>query len=747
MTQQLSPQDELIVFEDDLQETSVDANALPWKMLVVDDEQQMHKATTFALQGFMFEERPLEIISAYSGAEAQEILNQDEDIACILLDVVMETESAGLDLVSYIRDDLKNNSVRIILRTGQPGYAPELEVISRYDINDYKAKSELTRTKLITALTSALRSYEQIRAMETGQAGLEYIVQATRNLFRERSVDKLAQDIIEPFCHLSGCQPTEVVVCGSHRNDSPEQSIILAKGSNVTADINSTVQTLDESYAEIINQAIVEQKSILTGNILCLLAHSPSNHKMIICGSSVSPIDTAHQKLLEVFGVQVATSLENTYLFERIQEIAFQDNLTTLRNRNGFLETIQNSLDTSRDQHTLLLIDIDNFQAVNDGLGHDIGNEVIKKMAERLKQTFPNAIIGRVSGDTFGVYLKVDNNEAIHIAADKLYKAFQSTISIGDNEFPVSVSTGISSTLDCDNNSGELFKDAGIALKYAKSNTKGKHQLFDPAMDQQLKRRLNVIKELKGALENEEMVLFYQPQYCLKTKQYIGVEALVRWFKPDGSIISPMDFIPAAEDSGQIVHIGEWVLKTACEQQVQWIKDGLPPMRVAVNISMRQFKDPNFIDFVYETIKSTGIDPNYLELEITESMVSEDAMVFIDQLSMLRLDGIKVAIDDFGTGYSSLSYLQRLPVDRVKIDRSFIRRVESNSGDKTIVSLIIKMGHELNLSVIAEGVEEEEQTDVLVELGCDEVQGFFYAKPMHATDVTKLIQESLISKN
>ena len=376
---------------------------------------------------------------------------------------------------------------------------------------------------------------------------------------------------------------------------------------------------------------------------------------------------------------------------------------------------------------------------MNDGLGHDIGNEVLKKVATLLQSTFSKALIGRASGDTFGVYLPSSTTEDQESAITNLYKAFEHTLNIGDNELPLSVTVGAACATESEDSANNLFKNAGIALKYAKSNTKGKHQFFDSAMDEQLKLRLNVIKELKGALENDEMVLFYQPQYCLKTNQYIGVEALIRWFKPDGTIISPMDFIPAAEDSGQIVHIGEWVLITACAQQVECLKQGLPPLRMAVIISMRQFKDPNFIDFVYETVKSTGIDPKYLELEVTESMVSEDAMVFIDQLSMLRMDGITVAIDDFGTGYSSLSYLQRLPVDRVKIDRSFIRRVETNAGDKTIVSLIVKMGHELNLQVIAEGVEDEEQTEVLLELGCDEVQGFYYAKPMHPDDVKDLL--------
>ena len=740
MTQQLSPQDELIVFEDDHHDSVAEPSATPWKMLVVDDEQQMHKATTFALQGFLFEGKPLEILSAYSGAEAREILAKENDIACILLDVVMETENAGLDLVGHIRDVIKNNSVRIILRTGQPGYAPELEVISKYDINDYKAKSELTRTKLITALTSALRSYEQIKAMETGQAGLEFIVQASRELFQERTIHRLARDIIQPFAHLAKCSENEVIVCGRHQAASGSAgSIIIASGSGCDLAPNSPVQELDEATRDLIEKTLSEEQSHLDGEAITLFAKSPSGHQIAIYSKSNQRLDNVNKKLLDVFGVQIATSLENTYLFEHINEIAFQDNLTGLKNRNGFLDTIQNSLDVEHQEHLILLIDIDNFQAVNDGLGHDTGNEVIKKVAEKLSSTFPSATLGRVSGDTFGVYLPAQTTEEHENLATQLYDAFAASVSIGDNELPVSVSAGLASTENCDNSANELFKNAGIALKYAKSNTKGKHQFFDPAMDEQLKRRLNVIKELKGALLNDEMVLFYQPQYCLKTKEYIGVEALVRWFKPDGTIISPMDFIPAAEDSGQIVHIGEWVLKTACEQQVQWVKDGLPPLRVAVNISMRQFKDPGFIDYVYETIKNTGIDPKYLELEITESMVSEDAMLFIDQLSMLRMDGMTVAIDDFGTGYSSLSYLQRLPVDRVKIDRSFIRRVESNQGDKTIVSLIIKMGHELNLQVIAEGVEEEEQTDVLVELGCDEVQGFFYAKPMHANDVKELL--------
>jgi diguanylate cyclase (GGDEF)-like protein len=736
---QLSPPDELIVFEDDHHSEDEGSSLKPWKMLVVDDEQQMHKATTFALQGFMFDGAPLEILSAHSAEEARAILTSEPDIACILLDVVMETENAGLDLIGFIRDEIKNTAVRIILRTGQPGYAPELEVISKYDINDYKAKSELTRTKLITALTSALRSYEQITAMEAGQQGLEYIIDSSRALFQERSISALAKDIIKPFSKIADVAAEEVAVFGLMKNSNKEPRV-LASGESLQLPPGAALSTAPEPISIAVQQALESKTSNYDTETPCLFAETPSGHRVVIAASTEIAIPEVNKKLLDVFVIQTATSFENTYLFEHIKDIAYRDELTELRNRNGFLSTIQEEMDENPSDHILLLIDIDNFQAVNDGLGHDTGNEVLKVVASRLEATYPTALLARVSGDTFGVYCELNNDEDEVI--NSLYAALENTITIGNSELPISVSAGGAKTVDCEPSAAELFKNAGIALKYAKSNTKGKLQLFDPGMDEQLKRRLSVIKELKGALQNNEMVLFYQPQYCLKSKEYIGVEALIRWFKPDGTVISPMDFIPAAEDSGQIVHIGEWVLKTACEQQVAWVKQGLPPMRMAVNISMRQFKDPNFIDFVERTISETGIDPQYLELEITESMMSEDALVFIDQLAMLRMDGITVAIDDFGTGYSSLSYLQRLPVDRVKIDRSFIRRLESNKGDKTIVSLIVKMGHELDLQVIAEGVEEEAQTDILVELGCDQVQGFYYAKPMHADEVSQLIAKS-----
>ncbi|RRJ84544.1 GGDEF/EAL domain-containing response regulator [Aestuariirhabdus litorea] len=733
----MTANDDLLVFMDEGEPAPTGNGNPPWKILVVDDEQQMHQATRFALADFSFSDRPLKIISAYTAREARSIIESEPDLACIFLDVVMESEDAGLKLIPVIREEMHNHAVRIILRTGQPGYAPEVEVIQRYDINDYKAKSELTQTRLFTALTSALRCYQQIRTIEAGREGLEMIVQSSSDLFAYRAVKQFASGVLTQICSLLHIQ-AEGVIC-AHTNTLLHLSRmnILAAAGQYSELVGQPLGTVGNSQLSKDIELVLQQKqSLYLDDRTVLYLQLPSRDEIAVHISTRTPLQDIDRQLLEVFCINITIGFDNAQMFERIESLAFKDQLTNLPNRVSFLKRIEDKLLHSSQQFMIIIADIDNFQAVNDGLGGDIGNETLRTIGRMLNSCCPtNEILARLGGDLFGLIVPYRSEQQVEQVLESILGKFIEPVTIEKNHIPISLSLGVSRAPRDGVSAELLFREAGIALKHSKRKHRGGYTLFSEEMTLKLRTRLETINELRSAIDNDELYLLFQPQVNLSSGRLEGVEALIRWCKPDGTQVYPTDFIPAAEDSGLIVQIGLWVLNHACLQQVAWKQTATGPIRMAVNVSMRQFQEPNFVESVITTVQQTGITPSDLELELTESIIMSDSRVLSHKLNQLREAGIQIAIDDFGTGYSSLSYLQSLPLDRLKIDRAFIENIDSRAEDASIAAMIVAMGHELKLSVLAEGVETPAHEAVLKKLGCDEAQGYYYAKPLPAKEI------------
>ena len=545
-----------------------------WRLLVVDDEPDVHRATTFALAGVKILGRPLEFLHAYSAGEAEALLRQEDDVAVVLLDVVMEREDAGLALVKTIRQSLKLNELRIILRTGQPGYAPEIETIHDFDINDYKTKSELTRTKLYATVTAALRAYEQIR---------------------------------------------------------------------------------------------------------------------------------------------------------KLDELAFYDRLSSLPNRNKFIDLSDERLsgqDVSNE--VIAILDIDDFSEINDALGHQQGDRLLQAVAERLKAELGSEVIlARIGSDTFGLMGPDAMVDPVQVLG-----MFRRPFDVQDDSMVVTATMGLTKLLSGGVCGRDAIKDANIALKRAKKNRRGSFIVFSNEMGSDIRERVRLLQSLRSAVESERLFIVYQPQVNLHTGQVVGMEALIRWRNEDGTFVPPDRFIPLAEASGMIVAIGDWVLRMACHELVRLQAMGLTNLRMSVNVSQIQFRHPEFLEKLNAALLDTGIKPNCLELEITESVAMEDAEFMLETLHLVRELGISIAIDDFGTGYSSLSQLRLLPIDRLKIDRAFVMELQKDLSGGHIASMVIELGRNLKLTVIAEGIEEESQAEALRQLGCHEGQGYLYAKPM-----------------
>lgn len=563
-------QDELVQF---IEADQISETAQPdsfWSILLVDDEPDVHAATCLALKNLTIEGRPLHFLHAYSAKEAKEVLAKSNNVAVAIIDVVMETDEAGLQLVRHIRQEMQLYNLRIILRTGQPGYAPEIDTIQKYDINDYRTKTELTQTRLYTSLTIAIRSYS---------------------------------------------------------------------------------------------------------------------------------------------------------LFKQIEVLAYQDSLVNLPNRNAMLEELTKHQQAN---HAIALIDLDNFSDINSIIDDSFGDAVLISVAQRLRQNFSeHTFIARLGSDLFGLYGPTEE-----VNPDNIYAEFAEPFLVNNTEsLRLSATTGLAILGSKQLAAAEVLKNAGAALKQAKRLVRGKAVYFKKEQSHAARDRIKMLNMLRHSLSEQHLNLYFQPFVQLDTKKVIGAECLLRWQTPDGNFIPPDIFIPIAEQSGLMIAIGEWVVRTALNWRKRMDEHVDNGFKVAINISQVQFTEPSFVDNFLILLQESGVQGNQVELELTESVAIESFELLETNLKQLQAAGVHISMDDFGTGYSSLSVLQNLKLNRLKIDRSFISGPMA-TGNFDMAKTIITMADHLDLKTIAEGIETEEQCQALLAAGCQDGQGYLFSKPL-----------------
>ena len=427
----------------------------------------------------------------------------------------------------------------------------------------------------------------------------------------------------------------------------------------------------------------------------------------------------------------------------QIERQANYDELTGLANRNLFQDRLSQALVYAHRHESglaVLFIDLDNFKHINDSLGHDSGDLLLTQVATRLSGSVHEGdTVTRQGGDEFVLILSEDAD--VQAVTQEILKAMSESFDINGRELRITCSIGIACYPKDGEDQQTLLKNADAAMYRAKELGRNNAQYYAAGMNIKAMERLELENGLYHALTRNEFLLHYQPQVDLRTGEIVGMEALVRWLHPERGLVSPAIFIPVAEDSGLIVSLGEWVLRTACTQNKAWQLAGLKPISVAVNLSALQFRQPDLVERVADILRETELDPTCLELELTESLVMQDVEKTIATLSRLKAMGIKLSIDDFGTGYSSLSYLKRFPIDTLKIDQSFVRDITTDPDDAAIAKSIISMAHDMQLRVIAEGVETEAQKSFLSLRRCDEMQGYFFSRPVPAVEFEKLLRE------
>ena len=435
---------------------------------------------------------------------------------------------------------------------------------------------------------------------------------------------------------------------------------------------------------------------------------------------------------------------------EQVEYLAYHDGLTDLPNRALFSKLLtQGIAQAQRSGRSLVVmfLDLDRFKTINDTLGHDVGDELLVEIARRLKDALRDSdVVSRQGGDEF-VMMLPDLAEARHAAnvAQKILTATARPFTLLGNEFSVTASIGIAICPDDGADEQSLTKHADVAMYHAKSLGKNNFQFYSEALSADALQRLTLETFLRHALERDEFRLYYQPKRDIRNGRITGMEALLRWNHPELGLIEPVHFLALAEETGLIVPIGRWVLKTACEQAVAWRSEGLHPLSIAVNLTMRQFFDANLVGDVHAALRDSGMTPSLLELEITENLLMRDVERAKDVLSALKDVGVRITIDDFGVGYSSIATLARFPVHTVKIDRSLMRDIGPASDSDTLTAAVIAMGRSLKLNVVAQGVETKAQADYLSARACDEIQGFYFDMPLPVEEMAKLLDRPLVS--
>jgi diguanylate cyclase (GGDEF)-like protein/PAS domain S-box-containing protein len=485
-----------------------------------------------------------------------------------------------------------------------------------------------------------------------------------------------------------------------------------------------------------------------TQQLECRFYHKMGHEVWTIAGVSLLS-DSQDEAPNLIFQIQDIT--ERKRAEQQLLHEAYHDALTGLPNRAWFVEQLEKSLESVRQGNEelfgVLFLDLDRFKVINDSIGHMYGDQLLVGVAERLRKCLrPGDKVARLGGDEFTILLSGirEVGEVIDVA-NRIQKEVAQPFKLSGYEMFTTVSIGITLSTAGYDVPEELLRDADTAMYQAKSSGKAQYVIFDKGMHARAMNLLQLESDLRRAIDRREFAIHYQPIVSLKTGKLSGFEALVRWYHPDRGLIPPDKFVSVAEDTGLIVPIGKWVLAEACHQLKLWEQQYTSslPLLMSVNLSSRQFAHSEILDQIIQTLQVTGIDPRKLKLEITESVVMENVEVASKTLERLRSLGIELSIDDFGTGYSSLSYLHRLPIDTLKIDRSFVSRIHENNENKEIVRTIIMLAQNLGMGVIAEGVETKEQFESLIELKCEHGQGYFFAKPLDAESAGMLIRKTM----
>jgi diguanylate cyclase (GGDEF)-like protein len=706
------------------------AMGAPWRILSVDDDDAFQNALAHALKNVEILGRRIDVIRAGSMSQAARLLAKDRSFAVILADVVMETEDAGLRLAKGVREMLGLYEPRIILLTGQPGFAPIEDVMENYDLSDYCLKSDLARRGIKNVLTAAIRSYEQLTTISAARKGLQLILEASNRFTAARSIGEIASAALTEVAGLLGVPP-EGIVCveGLEPRDCNEPVVVGGAGRFAPYVRLPLADLPDPDIAALIEEALKHRHSLDHDDYQVM--YFPRQHAMAeyaIYLATGQRIDDAGRELLQVFSANASKGFGNVALISRLDRMAYEDELLRIPNRSALLREIER-LRLKRDSasgYQLVLIDLDNFGGLNDAFGVALGNDILRALIEPLRLMFqPPAMVARVAADLFAVLGPVESVD-MHCAQ----QIFDEPIQVSGGPSLRLTACTVQTRIDAvEGDSAELLRAAWCTLRSVKRLGPGHSAEYDPQIEKRAGDRFAMMSRLAHAIEGDALLLHFQPQVDLATRQIVGVEALLRW-QDESNLVPPGEFIPIAEQSSYILPIGELVVRKATQALARLRAAGFDQLDMSLNVSARQFEDPELIEKILAMTDAAALPREHVVLEVTETSAMGNFAIVSKALQVARNAGLCVAIDDFGTGFSSLAYVHELPANHLKIDRAFVSRLEDDARSRQIAHTIIRLGKTLGATLIAEGVETEAQAAWLREHGCHFAQGWLFGRPM-----------------
>ncbi|MHB8848601.1 MAG: two-component system response regulator [Burkholderiales bacterium] len=708
-------------------------------ILVIDDNPAKRLALVSVLEGLN-----QNIVIAESGRDALRHLLEHE-FAVILLDVQMPIMD-GFETARLIRSRQQSESTPIIFVTA---YARgETDMVEGYSLGAVDFIFTPIIPEILRAKVSVFVDlYNNIQMIKQHEEHLETLVaQRTADLTAEIAERKQAEIAIRKL---------------SSAMEKVADSIFITDANGVIEYINAAFENITGfSRNEVIGNTPRVIKSgkhdaqfyqqiwetLLKGEVYRnVFINRRKDGRLYHEAVTITPLADENGKITHYIssGKDITESIHSQ---ERLHHLAHHDVLTGLPNRILFVDRLKHALKRAEWRKrtvAVMFLDMDRFKLVNDTLGHEAGDRLLQAMATRLLACVREGdTVARFGGDEFVGFLNdVATPEDVVPIVDKFLDALAPPFMIDGHELFISGSIGISLYPDNGTDTQTLMKNADIAMYRAKQRSGNTSEFYRTDMNAHAMSRLHIETALRHALDRDEFVLHYQPQIDLDSGGIVGVEALIRWQRSDAELVSPNEFIPLLEETGLIVEVGEWMLNHACQQHSLWQKNGYPDLRIAVNISGRQFDSKNLIHSLRRVIEGVSMPSELLELEITESILMKNADTDIEALQALRAMGLRFAIDDFGTGYSSLTYLKRFPIDIIKIDKIFIHDITTDPDDAAIVSAIVSMAHSLGIKTIAEGVENQEQFELLRETGCDFAQGYYFSAPLSVEQMTEFLSQ------
>lgn len=712
-----------------------------WKVLVTDDDDEVHRATAFSLRGVKVDGRSLEMLHASSAAEAESVLRSHPDVAVAFLDVVMETPDAGLRLVETIRGTLGLATLRIVLRTGQAGYAPELEVIRRYDINDYRTKSELTQTRLVTTLTAAVRAYAQLEKVARINGGLDSVVQATNEIFRLRTTQAFARAVLDRVEAMLDSPVSGIVCVDRHAGEmAPERTLSIVHGVGTYAPMTGAeVQfVLDGETMHAVSRCLGARTCIFETRQFSMWLGNSARDAVALFNVE-RPLTDIECRMLRMFAANLAVGFENVDLIERLDFFAFFDPLTQLPNRTRFISEVDQDLFARHSSARCLAIaDVVRFSDINDALGHRCGDSLLVAVSKRLRGAQgPGVRIARVSGDSFGLY-----GPELAIDPVAVQRAFEAPFFIHGHALSVQMRLGLVRVSDGKGTAVDLLRDANLALNQARKAGGAAFAVHSVSLSDDAQLRVSMLHSLRAAIDFKRgLSVHYQPIVDTASGRVVGAEALLRWRNDLGEMIPPERFVPLAESTGMINELGIWVLETALERLATWQSIGYREVNIAINLSPVQLRAEDFAERVKNIVSYADVPPSSITFEIPEAVGLEDRELLLSHIRAFTEMGIRITIDDFGRGYSSLSQLISLPADAIKIDRRYVEMLGDSDADRAVTSTVISLALQRGLSVVAEGVETLEQLRILTEMGCSVMQGFYFGRSMSAEQFDLWLRE------